>query len=170
MMEDDRRNSGNRKKFSEKKGNYSPSANYNYNPGGNFAGQHQNQHQNQQQHHPRRRTDRYRRDVYNLTEKLVKQNDVMIRLLKEIKDKVSSGQGGHSKGKKKKGDSGKNSGGGAQVERRPLPSSKDQGRVEEGRADQGRVEEGQADQGWAEEGRADQDTERPEDQTEAMGG
>ena len=78
-----------------KKGNYSPSTSFNYphaqhghshgaghtQPSGNHSG-------NEQPHHPRRRTDRFRRETFNIQDKVVKQNDIMIRLLKEIRDRL----------------------------------------------------------------------------------
>jgi hypothetical protein len=59
---------------------YSPSANYNYNYKGNggFSSQQQ-----------RRRIDRYnKRDNGNSSERLLRQNDLIIRLLKEIRDRL----------------------------------------------------------------------------------
>jgi hypothetical protein len=49
-----------------------------YNNGGGYGpGQHQ-----------RRRIERFRRDPVNYSEKLVRQNDLIIRLLKEIRDRL----------------------------------------------------------------------------------
>ena len=73
---------GNRKlplsKYPEKSQNYSPSATFNYNPATGLNG-------NQ---HPRRRNDRFRRETLNYTDKLVRQNDLTIRILKEIRDRL----------------------------------------------------------------------------------
>lgn len=71
----------NRGNFGERSQNYSPSVSYNYNPGGTQT--------NQQ--HPRRRTDRYKRDMHNFNDRIVKQNNTIIKLLKEISDKLSAG-------------------------------------------------------------------------------
>jgi hypothetical protein len=76
----------------DKNGNYSPSTNYNWNPGAT-GGNHQGQFQQQNQH-PRRRVDRYRRETYDHSERLVKQNDTIIRLLKEIRDRLPPPPGG----------------------------------------------------------------------------
>ena len=68
-------------KYNGSKGkNYSPSASYNYQ---NSQGRGQGQ---GYQQHPRRRIDRYKRETMNLSDKLIKQNDIIIRLLKEIRD------------------------------------------------------------------------------------
>ncbi len=76
-------NVGNRKlspqKYPEKMPNYSPSTSYNYSPATGFNGG---------QQHPRRRNDRFKRETLNLTDRVVKQNDVIIRLLKEIRDRL----------------------------------------------------------------------------------
>jgi hypothetical protein len=57
----------------------SPSANYNYNSGNGYAGQ---------QQHPRRRVDRFKRETINYSERIMHQNDLIIRLLKEIRDRL----------------------------------------------------------------------------------
>ncbi len=62
-------------------GNQSYNGNSHYN-GNSFNGNHNNQ-QNQ-----RRRTDRFKRDNYNHNDRLIKQNDIIIRLLKEIRDRL----------------------------------------------------------------------------------
>ena len=68
-------------KYGDNKGkNYSPSASYNYQ---NSQGRGQGQ---GYQQHPRRRIDRYKRENFNFSDKLIKQNDIIIRLLKEIRD------------------------------------------------------------------------------------
>jgi hypothetical protein len=76
-------NLGNRKmgqpKYPEKMPNYSPSTAFNYSPATGFNGG---------QQHPRRRNDRFKRESLNLNDKIVKQNDIMIRLLKEIRDRL----------------------------------------------------------------------------------
>jgi hypothetical protein len=79
-------NIGNRKmgpikypeKYPEKSANYSPSASYNYSPGAGYNGI----------QHPRRRTDRFKRESLNQNDRVVKQNDIIIRLLKEIRDRL----------------------------------------------------------------------------------
>ena len=71
-------------KYGDNKGkNYSPSASYNYQ---NSQGRGQGQ---GYQQHPRRRIDRYKRENMNFSDKLVKQNDIIIRLLKEIRDNLA---------------------------------------------------------------------------------
>jgi hypothetical protein len=83
---------GNNSSYSNnRRGNYSPSASYNYNPAsGNYSGQQQNS-------HPRRRTDRFKRQNIDLQDRLVKQNDTIIKLLKEIRDRLSpSGNSGQN--------------------------------------------------------------------------
>lgn len=53
--------------------------NYNYNQNqGGFNGQ----------QHPRRRTDRFKRESINNNEKILRQNDLIIKLLKEIRDRL----------------------------------------------------------------------------------
>lgn len=84
--------------FGERNHNYSPSVSYNYNPGGTQTSQ----------QNPRRRTDRSKREMHNSTDKLIKQNNTIIKLLKEISDKLSAGQssgggsqpGGRSRGRR----------------------------------------------------------------------
>jgi hypothetical protein len=77
-------NTGNRNfgppKYPEKMPNYSPSTAFNY-------GHHGGGYSNMQQH-PRRRADRFKRESLNLNDKVVKQNDMIIRLLKEIRDRL----------------------------------------------------------------------------------
>jgi hypothetical protein len=95
--DDSQRVNGNRRslsqKFAEASGNYSPSTSYNYSPGS--GGYQQAQHQS---HHPRRRSDRFKRESINQYDRLAKQNDVIIRLLKEIRDRLprSAGQNSNS--------------------------------------------------------------------------
>jgi hypothetical protein len=76
-------NAGNRnyspQKYPEKMPNYSPSTSYNYGHHGGYGGM---------QQHPRRRADRFKRESLNLNDKVVKQNDLIIRLLKEIRDRL----------------------------------------------------------------------------------
>ncbi len=108
MMGDDMRGNdiGNRKHKFESNG-YSPSASYKYSPNGNFQ-------QNAQQQ-PRRRNDRYKRTSSDLNERIVKQNDQIIKLLKEIRDRLgssNSGGGAYRYGSSKRrghGDRAKNS-------------------------------------------------------------
>lgn len=77
-------NTGNRNfgppKYPEKMPNYSPSTSYNYGHQGSYNGG--------MQQHPRRRADRFKRESINLNDKVVKQNDIIIRLLKEIRDRL----------------------------------------------------------------------------------
>jgi hypothetical protein len=68
-------------KYPEKNPNYSPSISYNYSPQSGYNG-------NSQMHPRRRNNDRFRRDPVNLNERIVKQNDIIIRLLKEIRDRL----------------------------------------------------------------------------------
>jgi hypothetical protein len=73
-------NPGNRPpKYPEKMPNYSPSTAFNYSPATGFNGG---------QQHPRRRNDRFKRESINLSDKVARQNDVIIRLLKEIRDRL----------------------------------------------------------------------------------
>jgi len=59
---------------------YSPSSNYNYNSNNSFPSS----------QHPRRRFDRFKRDTTgnNNNDRLMRQNDLIIRLLKEIRDRL----------------------------------------------------------------------------------
>ncbi len=86
MLHEDSRLNGNRKnmgsKYGDSSGNYSPSTSYNYSPGSS------NYPSSQHQSHPRRRSDRFKRESLNQTDRLAKQNDVIIRLLKEIRDRL----------------------------------------------------------------------------------
>ena len=89
------RNGGYNKFQQQKNGNYSPSTSFNYNTSNNNnnnrpASGFNNQNQSQ---HPRRRTDRYKRETINYSERIVHQNDLMIKLLKEIRDLVAHGSG-----------------------------------------------------------------------------
>ena len=65
-------------KYPEKMPNYSPSTSYNYSPAGAFNGG----------QHPRRRNDRFKRESLPQSDRLAKQNDIIIRLLKEIRDRL----------------------------------------------------------------------------------
>jgi hypothetical protein len=65
----------------ETNGNYSPSTSFRYASG-------QNSFQGTGNQHPRRRNDRFRRESLNHSDKIVKQNDTIIRLLKEIRDRL----------------------------------------------------------------------------------
>ncbi len=76
-------NMGNRKmgqpKYPEKMPNYSPSTSYNYSPATGFNGG----------QHPRHRNDRFKRESGgNMSDRIVKQNDLIIRILKEIRDRL----------------------------------------------------------------------------------
>jgi len=74
-------------KYPEKMPNYSPSTSYNYGHQGGRQGGGQGGYGGMQQH-PRRRADRFKRESINLNDKVVKQNDIIIRLLKEIRDRL----------------------------------------------------------------------------------
>lgn len=75
-------------KFQEiKKGNYSPSASYNYNPTSPFNTLQTNHNHGNQ--NPRRRDGNHpRREGPGSSERLARQNDVIIKLLKEIRDRL----------------------------------------------------------------------------------
>lgn len=89
-------------KFNENKGSrYSPSASYNYNNNNN--GQSRSQSPNAP--HQKRRIERYKRDSGNSNEKIIKQNDIIIRLLKEIRDKISLLSKNEADGARKKEES-----------------------------------------------------------------
>jgi hypothetical protein len=85
MMNNDDFNRGpqtqpSRKPFSPNRyGNSGGGFNYNYNQSNSFNGQ---------QQHPRRRTDRFKRESLNTNDKIFRQNDIIIRLLKEIRDRL----------------------------------------------------------------------------------
>jgi hypothetical protein len=66
-------------KYPEKMPNYSPSTAFNYSPGTGINGG---------QQHPRHRNDRFKRESPGMSDRIVKQNDIIIRLLKEIRDKL----------------------------------------------------------------------------------
>lgn len=75
---------------------YSPSMNYNYNGNqaqhgnhGNHSthGNHGNSGFNNQQNQ-RRKPNQFKRDNHGVNDRLVKQNDIIIRLLKEIRDRL----------------------------------------------------------------------------------
>jgi hypothetical protein len=86
MMGDDMQRGndiGNRKRSYETNGNYSPSASYKYSPGNSSF-----QQSPQQQ---RRRGERFKKTGGDLSEKIVKQNDQIIKLLREIRDRLGSG-------------------------------------------------------------------------------
>jgi len=71
-------------KYPEKNPNYSPSTSYNYSPQTGYNG-------GNSQTFQRRRPgqDRFRRDASpNPNDKLLRQNDIIIRLLKEIRDRL----------------------------------------------------------------------------------
>jgi hypothetical protein len=68
-------------KYPEKSPNYSPSTSYNYSPQTGHTG-------GQAQMNPRRRTDNFRRDTPNSSDRILRQNDIIIRLLKEIRDRL----------------------------------------------------------------------------------
>jgi hypothetical protein len=68
-------------KYPSKSPNYSPSTSFNYSPQSGYNG-------GSGQMHPRRRIDRFRRETLNTSERTIKQNDMIIRLLKEIRDRL----------------------------------------------------------------------------------
>jgi hypothetical protein len=61
--------------------NYSPSTSFRRNNSGTGSYQGHNQ-------QPRRRTDRFKRESLNHTDKLLRQNDIIISLLREIRDRL----------------------------------------------------------------------------------
>ncbi|MBN1307624.1 MAG: hypothetical protein JXA18_06895 [Chitinispirillaceae bacterium] len=82
--------SSSRKPIPPKNHVYSPSTNYNYNGNQSQHGNHGNfGNQNFNNQHPqRRKSNQFKRDGHGLNERLAKQNDVIIRLLKEIRDRL----------------------------------------------------------------------------------
>ncbi|MBD3322202.1 MAG: hypothetical protein GF350_13975 [Chitinivibrionales bacterium] len=78
--------------FADKKQNYSPSTSYNYNPGSGHRDHSHNHNHNHsshsQQHHPRRRGDRFKREMMQMAEKMIKQNNAVIKLLNDIRDRL----------------------------------------------------------------------------------
>ena len=77
-----RKNTGYR--YSDGKGkSYSPSVSFNYQNGQGRG------HDQGYQQHPRRHIDRYKRETINYSENLIKQNDIIIRLLREIRDSLT---------------------------------------------------------------------------------
>lgn len=62
----------------------SPSSNYNFN---SSAGYNQNAAFSGPQH-PKRRIDRFKRESINYNDRMIRQNDSIIRLLKEIRDRL----------------------------------------------------------------------------------
>ena len=82
--------SPNRKPIPPKNQVYSPSTNYNYNgnqsPHGNHGGYGNPNYSNQ--HNQRRKPNQFKRDNHGAGDRLAKQNDVIIRLLKEIRDRL----------------------------------------------------------------------------------
>jgi hypothetical protein len=67
-------------KYPEKNPNYSPSTSYNYSPQAGFSGN--------AQMNTRRRPEHFRKDAPNPSERLMRQNDLIIKLLKEIRDRL----------------------------------------------------------------------------------
>jgi hypothetical protein len=61
----------------------SPSSTYNFNTNAGYQG---NGFGGQQ--HPRRRIDRFKRETINYNDRMIRQNDSIIRLLKEIRDRL----------------------------------------------------------------------------------
>jgi hypothetical protein len=76
-------------KYPEKSPNYSPSTSYNYgqqngyNPQAGYGAQTGNN-----GNYQRRRPERFKRDVPNTADRQLRQNDIIIRLLKEIRDRL----------------------------------------------------------------------------------
>ena len=70
-------------KYEQKPTYNSPSSNYNYNNShSNHSGY------NGQQQQPKRRVDRFKRESINFNDKVMRQNDMIISLLKEIRDRL----------------------------------------------------------------------------------
>jgi hypothetical protein len=68
-------------RYGQGENRYGQSPSYGYNKGGSApyaAGQ----------QHPHKKVDRFRREPVNYSEKLVRQNDLIIKLLKEIRDRL----------------------------------------------------------------------------------
>jgi hypothetical protein len=65
---------------------YQDNKNQNYTPSMSFG--HQGAGYNAMNQQPRRRTDRFKREALNYNERIVHQNDIIIRLLKEIRDRL----------------------------------------------------------------------------------
>ena len=82
--------SSNRKSIQPKNQGYSPSTNYNYNGNQSQHGNHGNfGNPNYGNPHPqRRKPNQFKRDNHWVSDRLAKQNDVIIRLLKEIRDRL----------------------------------------------------------------------------------
>lgn len=72
------------RKSSPKSHGYSPSSSFNFNYGNNS--QYNGNHQSSQQHHPRKRPGF--KGNSNRDDRLIKQNDTIIRLLREIRDRL----------------------------------------------------------------------------------
>jgi hypothetical protein len=65
---------------------YTPNRFGNTGPG--YNSYNQNSSFNNGQQHPRRRVDRFKRESLNSNDKVTRQNDLIIRLLKEIRDRL----------------------------------------------------------------------------------
>ncbi len=81
---------GTRKSFGDRGQNYSPSTSYNYNPAGHGGGNRDRDRDRDQQNRRRTPPDRFKRDILIAVERLAKQNDTMIKLLKEIRDRLDA--------------------------------------------------------------------------------
>ncbi len=68
--------------------NYSPSTSYNYNPAAGNMGN--NGQMSQMQRRRPEQAPRFKRETINYSEKLVRQNNIIIKLLQEISDKLSN--------------------------------------------------------------------------------
>jgi len=89
--------SPNRKSNNKSQG-YSPSANYNFNSSQTMHGNHNNNHGNHSNHgnnnfgssqqQRRKNTNFKQRDNHGSNDRIIKQNDIIIRLLKEIRDRL----------------------------------------------------------------------------------
>ncbi len=73
---------------SQSKPNYSPSASYNYSPNGNYQSQSPSARRRPDRNNKRHNNNNNNNNNNNQTEKLIKQNDLIIRLLKEIRDRL----------------------------------------------------------------------------------
>ena len=65
-------------RFSSPSSNYNYNSNAGYNQSNGFGGP----------AHPRRRIDRFKRETINYNDRIIRQNDSIIRLLKEIRDRL----------------------------------------------------------------------------------
>ncbi|MBN1578756.1 MAG: hypothetical protein JW913_19490 [Chitinispirillaceae bacterium] len=82
--------SSNRKPIPPKNQVYSPSTNYNYNGNQSMHGNHGSYGNSNygNPHNQRRKPNQFKRDNHGAGDRLAKQNDIIIRLLKEIRDRL----------------------------------------------------------------------------------